>query len=174
MFKEVSTKVDFAAQERELLQFWKDTQAFQKLRHLHQGEPGWSFIDGPITANNPMGVHHGWGRTYKDLMQRFQTMQGHELRYQNGFDCQGLWVEVEVEKEMGFKSKKDIEDFGLEAFVRLCKARVLQICRGADRAIHAPGLLDGLERPCHAARAGGKAAGRPPAAGDACRAPTAR
>ncbi len=126
MFKEVSTKVDFAAQERELLQFWKDTQAFQKLRHLHQGEPAWSFIDGPITANNPMGFHHGWGRTYKDVMQRFQSMQGHELRYQNGFDCQGLWVEVEVEKEMGFKSKKDDEDFGLEAFVRLCKARVLK------------------------------------------------
>ena len=126
MFKEVSTKVDFAAQERELLQFWKDTQAFQKLRDLHQGEPGWSFIDGPITANNPMGFHHGWGRTYKDVMQRFHSMLGHELRYQNGFDCQGLWVEVEVEKEMGFKSKKDIEDFGLEAFVRLCKARVLK------------------------------------------------
>ena len=126
MFKEVNPKVDFAAQERELLQFWKDTQAFQKLRHLHQGEPGWSFIDGPITANNPMGFHHGWGRTYKDVMQRFQSMLGHELRYQNGFDCQGLWVEVEVEKEKGFKGKQDIEDFGLEEFVRLCKARVLK------------------------------------------------
>jgi isoleucyl-tRNA synthetase len=52
-------------------------------------------------------------------------MRGRELRYQNGFDCQGLWVEVEVEKEMGFKSKKDIEAFGLELFVRKCKARVL-------------------------------------------------
>ena len=62
----------------------------------------WSFLDGPITANNPMGVHHAWGRTYKDLYQRFHTMRGHEQRYQNGFDCQGLWVEVEVEKELGF------------------------------------------------------------------------
>ncbi len=96
------------------------------MRQLHRGEPHWSFIDGPITANNPMGVHHGWGRTYKDLMQRFQTMLGQELRYQNGFDCQGLWVEVEVEKEKGFKTKKDIEDFGLEQFVRMCKARVLR------------------------------------------------
>jgi isoleucyl-tRNA synthetase len=73
-----------------------------------------------------MGVHHAWGRTYKDAMLRFRTMQGHELRYQNGFDCQGLWVEVEVEKEQGFKSKKDIESYGLEGFVRLCKARVLR------------------------------------------------
>ena len=64
-----------------------------------------------------MGVHHGWGRTYKDLYNRFWAMRGREIRYQNGFDCQGLWVEVEVEKALGFKSKKDIEAYGLEHFV---------------------------------------------------------
>ncbi|MCS6908168.1 MAG: class I tRNA ligase family protein, partial [Anaerolineales bacterium] len=125
-FREVPTKIDFPAQEREILEFWKRTQAFQKMRELHRGQPHWSFIDGPITANNPMGVHHGWGRTYKDLFQRFWTMRGRELRYQNGFDCQGLWVEVEVEKEMGFRTKRDIENYGLEKFVRACKARVLR------------------------------------------------
>ncbi len=124
-FRDVSNRVDFPAQERELLQFWKENRSFQKMRELHKGRPNWSFIDGPITANNPMGVHHGWGRTYKDAMQRFRTMQGRELRYQNGFDCQGLWVEVLAEKEKGFKTKKDIETFGLDNFVRLCKARVL-------------------------------------------------
>lgn len=125
-FKSVPTKIDFPAQERELLEFWKETSAFKKLVDLHKDDPHWSFIDGPITANNPMGVHHGWGRAYKDLFQRYWTMRGRKLRYQNGFDCQGLWVEVEVEKEMGFQSKKDIEDFGLEMFVRKCKARVLR------------------------------------------------
>jgi len=125
-FREVPTKVDFPEQERQLLQFWKEGAAFEKLRQIHANHPHWSFIDGPITANNPMGVHHGWGRTYKDLFQRFWTMRGRKLRYQNGFDCQGLWAEVEVEKEMGFTSKKDIEDFGLEQFVRKCKARVLR------------------------------------------------
>jgi isoleucyl-tRNA synthetase len=125
-FTEVPAKVDFPAQEREVLKFWKESEAFKKLRQLHKADPHWSFIDGPITANNPMGVHHGWGRTYKDLFQRFWAMRGRKLRYQNGFDCQGLWVEVEVEKEMGFQSKKDIEDFGLELFVRKCKARVLR------------------------------------------------
>jgi len=125
-FKTVPTKIDFPAQERELLSFWKKTEAFQKLTDLHKDDPHWSFIDGPITANNPMGVHHGWGRAYKDLFQRYWAMRGHKLRYQNGFDCQGLWVEVEVEKEMGFQSKKNIEDFGLEMFVRKCKARVLR------------------------------------------------
>ena len=125
-FKDVPSKVDFPEQERELLDFWDRTGAFEKTRRLHADDPRWSFIDGPITANNPMGVHHGWGRTYKDLFQRFETMRGHKLRYQNGFDSQGLWVEVEVEKELGFQSKKDIEDYGLERFVRQCKARVLR------------------------------------------------
>jgi len=125
-FQEVPNKIDFPKQELELLRFWKEVNAFQNLREQHHNDPHWSFIDGPITANNPMGVHHGWGRTYKDLFNRFWTMQGHKLRYQNGFDCQGLWVEVEVEKEMGFQTKKDIEDFGLEKFVRKCKARVLR------------------------------------------------
>ncbi len=125
-FNEVSNKVDFPAQEREVLKFWKDTQAFQKMVQRHKGQPHWSFIDGPITANNPMGVHHGWGRTYKDAMVRFQTMRGHELRYQNGFDCQGLWVEVNVERDLGFKSKKDIEAYGLAQFVLKCKERVLR------------------------------------------------
>ncbi|MCO6453567.1 MAG: isoleucine--tRNA ligase [Caldilineales bacterium] len=125
-FQDVPTDVDFVAQEHETLAFWKQSDAFNKLRALRKGSPPWSFIDGPITANNPMGVHHGWGRTYKDITNRFWSMQGRELRYQQGFDCQGLWVEVEVEKEFGFKSKKDIEDYGLEAFVRRCKARVLR------------------------------------------------
>jgi len=125
-FRDVPNRVDFPVQERELLKFWQENKSFEKLRSMRKGQQPWSFIDGPITANNPMGVHHGWGRTYKDLMQRFRAMQGYDLRYQNGFDCQGLWVEVEVEKEKGFKSKKDIENFGLEGFVRLCKARVLR------------------------------------------------
>jgi len=125
-FKQVPNKVDFIAQEHEILAFWKEINAFKKSRELRKGKPTWSFIDGPITANNPMGVHHGWGRTYKDLYNRYWTMRGHELRYQNGFDCQGLWVEVEVEKEKGFRSKLDIEKFGLDKFVRLCKARVLK------------------------------------------------
>jgi isoleucyl-tRNA synthetase len=125
MFKPVPTQVDFVQQEHEILKFWDDTNAFEKLRRLRAGAPHWSFIDGPITANNPMAVHHGWGRTYKDLFQRFKAMQGFDQRWQNGFDCQGLWIEVEVEKELGFKSKKDIEAYGLAAFVRRCKERVL-------------------------------------------------
>jgi len=124
--KKAPNEIDFIQLEHQTLRYWDKIDAFNTLRSLHKGKPHWSFIDGPITANNPMGVHHGWGRTYKDLFNRFWAMKGHELRYQNGFDCQGLWVEVEVEKEKGFKSKKDIEQYGLAKFVRECKARVLQ------------------------------------------------
>jgi isoleucyl-tRNA synthetase len=125
-FQEVLNTVDFLSQELDVLKFWKENHSFEKMVAIHTGQPKWSFIDGPITANNPMGVHHGWGRTYKDWMLRFRTMQGHELRYQNGFDCQGLWVEVNVERDLGFKSKLDIEDYGLAKFVLKCKERVLR------------------------------------------------
>ncbi len=126
-FKDVPSNVDFPAQERDILQWWKDNKSFEKLRAMQVGRAKkWSFIDGPITANNPMGVHHAWGRTFKDLYNRYWAMRGRELRYQQGFDCQGLWVEVEVEKEMGFKSKRDIEGFGVANFVNKCKERVLR------------------------------------------------
>ena len=125
MFKPVPTRVDFPAMERETLQWWMDQGMMQKYLRHNQGSPEkWSFIDGPITANNPMGVHHAWGRTYKDLYQRLKTMQGFRQRYQNGFDCQGLWIEVEVEREFGFKSKREIEEFGIARFVEACKERV--------------------------------------------------
>ena len=125
-FQSIPSKVDFPAQEQEVLEFWKQERAFEKVIARRKGQPRWSFIDGPITANNPMGVHNGWGRAYKDLMLRFRSMQGHELRYQNGFDCQGQWVEVNVERELGFKSKKDIESYGIAKFVLKCKERVLR------------------------------------------------
>lgn len=115
---------EFKKIEQGMLKFWKDKKIFDKLRKKNKGKKKWSFIDGPITANNPMGVHHAWGRTFKDLFQRFKAMQGFDQRYQNGFDCQGLWVEVEVEKDLGFKTKKDIEKFGLANFSKACRARV--------------------------------------------------
>ena len=124
MIKRVESKVDFIKIEHKILDFWSSNSIFDKRRKLNENNDHWSFIDGPITANNPMGVHHAWGRTLKDLYNRYKSMNGFDLRYQQGFDCQGLWVEVEVEKELGFKSKKDIEDFGIEKFVKMCKDRV--------------------------------------------------
>ena len=125
MFEPVSSRPDFVAQEHALLREWAERRTFARLRAQNAGGPRWSFLDGPITANNPMGVHHAWGRTYKDLYQRYHAMLGEDQRFQNGFDCQGLWVEVEVERDLGFTSKRDIEAFGIAEFVSLCKQRVL-------------------------------------------------
>src|ERR671930_1099747 len=135
-FSKVASEADFPALERSILDFWQRVGAFERLREKNRGKPRWSFLDGPITANNPMGVHHAWGRTYKDAFQRYFAMTGRELRYQNGFDCQGLWVEVEVEKELGLKSKRDIENLvpgdreaSIARFVQLCKERVDKYAR---------------------------------------------
>jgi isoleucyl-tRNA synthetase len=125
MFQPVSARPDFVAQEHDLLREWAERRTFARLHAQNAGGPRWSFLDGPITANNPMGVHHAWGRTYKDLYQRFHAMLGEDQRFQNGFDCQGLWVEVNVERDLGFTSKRDIEAFGIAPFVSLCKQRVL-------------------------------------------------
>ena len=125
MFRPVTSKPDFVAQEHDLLATWRERRTFARLRAQNAGGPRWSFLDGPITANGPMGVHHAWGRTYKDLYERFHAMLGEDQRYQNGFDCQGLWVEVNVERELGFTNKHDIEAFGIDRFVTLCKQRVL-------------------------------------------------
>jgi isoleucyl-tRNA synthetase len=125
MFQEVKD-ADFVRGEHEMLRFWEDNSIFRKLREQNAGKKRWSFLDGPITANNPMGVHHAWGRTYKDTYQRFFAMMGYDQRYQNGFDCQGLWVEVEVEKQLGLGTKTAVNEYGIDNFVNECKRRVLR------------------------------------------------
>ena len=81
-FAPVPAEPDHVALEERVLERWDRDGTFEQLRRQNAGGPTYSFVDGPITANNPMGVHHAWGRSLKDLFQR----------YQNGFDCQGLWV----------------------------------------------------------------------------------
>jgi len=125
MFDKVA-EPDFIRGEHEVLHFWRDREIFRRLREQNRGGEPWSFLDGPITANNPMGVHHAWGRTYKDVFQRYFAMNGRDQRYQNGFDCQGLWVEVEVEKELGYTTKKAVVEHGIERFTWACKKRVLR------------------------------------------------
>ncbi|MGH2393664.1 MAG: class I tRNA ligase family protein, partial [Candidatus Limnocylindria bacterium] len=121
----MSSRLEVPALEREVIERWRERDTMARyLARNEASERRFSFIDGPITANNPMGVHHAWGRTYKDLFQRYHTMLGERQRYQNGFDCQGLWIEVEVERQLGFNNKRQIEEFGIDRFVELCKARV--------------------------------------------------
>ena len=120
----VPAKVDFVALEEEILQLWESENFFAKLKQQVTGKPMFRFIDGPVTANNPMGVHHAWGRALKDCFIRYNVMNGKDCNFQNGFDCQGLWVEVEVEKQLGFQGKPDIEAHGLDKFSHACRDRV--------------------------------------------------
>lgn len=143
MFKPVNSNENFPEMEKKWLKHWYEKGIDKKYREKNSKSTKYfSFLDGPITANNPMGVHHAWGRTYKDLWPRFYNLLGYKQRFQNGFDCQGLWVEVEVEKELGLHTKKDIENLvpptspngsveasrkaSIAKFVQLCKDRVLK------------------------------------------------
>ena len=114
----------FIELEHEILQLWEEEKYYDKLVAKNKGNKMFRFLDGPITANNPMGVHHAWGRSIKDIFIRYKSMRGYDCRRQNGFDSQGLWVEVEVEKQLGFKTKKDIENYGMDKFTRQCVDRV--------------------------------------------------
>ncbi|GAB4219297.1 MAG: isoleucine--tRNA ligase [Candidatus Microgenomates bacterium] len=137
MFKLVEENHNFIEMEHKWLKSWYENGIVDKyLKKNKDSDKYFSFLDGPITANNPMGVHHAWGRTYKDLWPKFYNLLGYKQRFQNGFDCQGLWVEVEVEKELGLKSKKDIENLvpgdkfaSIAKFVDLCKQRVYRFSK---------------------------------------------
>lgn len=121
---ELNTNYDYRKAEKMILNLWQNEDYFNKLRYKNKNKKKFKFIDGPITANNPMGIHHAWGRTLKDTFLRYKAMNGYYSHYRNGFDGQGLWVEVEVEKELGFNNKKDIEKYGLEKFTNKCIERV--------------------------------------------------
>ena len=114
----------FVELEHEVMELWDKEKFYEKLVEKNKGKKMFRFLDGPITANNPMGIHHAWGRSTKDIFIRYKSMRGYDCRRQNGFDSQGLWVEVEVEKQLGFKTKKDIENYGMDKFTRQCVDRV--------------------------------------------------
>jgi isoleucyl-tRNA synthetase len=120
-FSPLPDKPDHDALEREILELWEREGTFEKLREQNRGGPRFSFVDGPVTANKTLAVHTAWGRTLKDVFQRYKALRGFDQRYQNGFDCQGLWIEVGVERELGLNSKREIEEYGLAEFARKCR-----------------------------------------------------
>jgi isoleucyl-tRNA synthetase len=137
MFRTLARVPDHPALELEILDWWEERGTFEQLRELNRGGPVWSFVDGPVTANKTLAIHTAWGRTLKDVFQRYKALQGFDQRYQNGFDCQGLWIEVGVERELGLNSKREIEEYGLAEFARKCREKVVwsatEITRGSKR-----------------------------------------
>ena len=123
MKKEVSMP-NFINLEKDILKFWKDTNAFEKLVKKNENGKRFRFLDGPVTANNRAGVHHLWGRTLKDVTIKYNALKGKSCHFQNGFDGQGMWVEVNVEKELGLDGKPEILEYGLDKFTNKCMERV--------------------------------------------------
>ena len=126
MFEPLPKEPDYDAQELAVLARWERDRTFERLRELNAAGPRFSFVDGPVTANKSLAVHTAWGRTLKDVFQRYKALRGYHQRYQNGFDCQGLWIEVGVERELGLNSKREIEEYGLAEFARKCRDVVVQ------------------------------------------------
>jgi isoleucyl-tRNA synthetase len=137
VFQELPPQPDANALELEILETWEREETFEQLREQIRGGPTWSFIDGPVTANKKLAVHTAWGRTLKDVFQRYKALRGFDQRFQNGFDCQGLWIEVGVERQLGFNSKREIEEYGLEEFAARCREVVVrsaeELTRGCIR-----------------------------------------
>ncbi len=137
VFKPLPPVPDHPVLEEEVLAWWEERGVFDRLREQNRGGEPWSFVDGPVTANKTLGVHTAWGRTLKDVFQRYKALRGFDQRYQNGFDCQGLWIEVGVERELGLNSKREIEEYGLAEFARKCREKVVwsagELIRGSKR-----------------------------------------
>jgi isoleucyl-tRNA synthetase len=123
-FDAVARDLDLVALEERVLERWRRNDVFRESLRRREGAPQWVFYEGPPTANGRPGIHHVWGRIFKDLYPRFQTMRGRYVARKGGWDCHGLPVELEVEKELGFTGKRDIEDFGIAEFNQRCRDSV--------------------------------------------------
>src|ERR1043165_9135144 len=137
MFASFPDKPDHDALERDILALWEREGTFAQMRAKNADGPRFSFIDGPVTANKSLAVHTAWGRTLKDVFQRYKALRGYHQRYQNGFDCQGLWIEVGVEHELGLNSKREVEECAREESARKCRDVVVRsseaLTRGSKR-----------------------------------------
>jgi isoleucyl-tRNA synthetase len=123
-FGPVDPQLDLPALEARAADRWRDGDVVAAVARLRKdGEP-WIFYEGPPTANGRPGLHHVWARVYKDIFPRFQTMRGHNVPRKGGWDCHGLPVELEVEKELGLATKHDIEAYGIAEFNARCRASV--------------------------------------------------
>ena len=121
MFKPVSPKLKITQVEEAILRTWRIRHIFEKCEEQRRGGPEYVFYEGPPTANGLPGVHHVLARAFKDIFPRYKTMQGYHVIRRGGWDTHGLPVEIEVEKKLGFNSKSQIEEYGIESFNELCR-----------------------------------------------------
>jgi len=120
----VDPNLDLVSLEARVLARWRERDVVAEVARSRKGAEPWIFYEGPPTANGRPGLHHVWARVFKDIFPRFQTMRGHDVPRKGGWDCHGLPVELEVEKELGLSTKSDIEAYGIEAFNQRCRESV--------------------------------------------------
>ncbi len=133
MFKPVSPKLDVTSMEENILKFWKQADIFKKTVEQRKGGPEYVFYEGPPTANGKPGVHHVLARAFKDMFPRYKIMRGYHVSRRGGWDTHGLPVEIEVEKQLGFNNKQQIEAYGIDKFNELCKKSVFTYIRDWER-----------------------------------------
>jgi isoleucyl-tRNA synthetase len=122
----VDTAQSFPDLEQRVLERWRERDVFHESIRRREGSPPFVFYEGPPTANGRPGSHHVLARVFKDVFPRYQTMRGHFVPRKGGWDCHGLPVELEIEKELGFTSKDDIERYGVAEFNAKCRESVLR------------------------------------------------
>ena len=133
MFKPVSPKLHVTSMEENILKFWKQAEIFKKTVEQRQGRPEYVFYEGPPTANGKPGVHHVLARAFKDMFPRYKIMRGYHVSRRGGWDTHGLPVEIEVEKQLGFNNKQQIEEYGIDKFNELCKKSVFTYIQDWER-----------------------------------------
>ena len=124
MYKKVSTGMNFVDREKEVEELWKEKDIFKKSIDLREGCPTYMFYDGPPTANGKPHIGHVLTRVIKDMIPRYRTMKGYKVPRKAGWDTHGLPVELEVEKLLGLDGKEQIEEYGMEPFIKKCKESV--------------------------------------------------
>ena len=124
MFREFDDRINYPKLEEEVLRFWKERDIFGRSVSERTGGKGYTFYEGPPTANGRPGIHHVMSRTLKDLVCRYHTMKGMQVHRKAGWDTHGLPVEIEVEKSLGFKQKDEIIRYGVAKFNDECRKSV--------------------------------------------------
>ncbi len=147
MYKELSSQLNFPAIEKEILKYWDENRIFQKSVDSRDPAKPFIFYEGPPTANGRPGIHHVISRTIKDFVCRYKTMEGFRVERKAGWDTHGLPVEIEVEKELGFKSKDEIEKYGVAKFNQKCRENVWKYKKEWDELTRRIAYWVDLEHP---------------------------
>lgn len=145
MFKPVSPNLNITLLEEEILRLWKSRRIFEKTHLERVNGPEYVFYEGPPTANGKPGAHHVLARAFKDMFPRFQVMRGKHVIRRGGWDTHGLPVELEVEKQLGFTSKSQIEEFGVAKFNELCRKSAFEYIQDWEKLTERIGFWVDLE-----------------------------